>query len=61
MPFYPFLGERSPAKIDDRKRGTLILTFLLDLHEANHRLRLTWVGLGDLHGQPLDAGLPTLC
>ena len=30
MPFYPFLGEGSPTKIDYRKRGTLILTSLLE-------------------------------
>ena len=30
MPFYPFLGEGSPTKIDYRKKGTLILTFLLE-------------------------------
>ena len=30
MPFYPFLGEGSPTKIDYRKKGTLILTPLLE-------------------------------
>ena len=30
MPFYPFLGEGSPTKIDYRKKGTLILTSLLE-------------------------------
>ena len=30
MPFYPFLGKGSPAKIDYRQRGTLILTSLLE-------------------------------
>ena len=30
MPFYPFLGEGSPAKIDCRKKGSLILTSLLE-------------------------------
>ena len=35
MPFYPFLGEGSPIKIDERKKGTLILTSLLeDLAES---------------------------
>ena len=29
VPFYPFLGEGSPTTIDYRKRGTLILTSLL--------------------------------
>ena len=29
MPFYSFLGEGSPTKIDYRKKGTLSLTFLL--------------------------------
>ena len=29
MPFYPCLGEGSPTKIDYRKKGTLILTSLL--------------------------------
>ena len=28
MPFYPFLGEGSPTKMDYRKKGTLILTSL---------------------------------
>ena len=28
--FYPFLGEGSPTKLDYRKRGTLILTSLLE-------------------------------
>ena len=28
--FYPFFGEGSPAKIDYRKKGTLILTSLLE-------------------------------
>ena len=28
VPFYPFLGEGSPSKIDYRKKGTLILTSL---------------------------------
>ena len=28
--FYPFLGEGSPTKIDDRKKGTLILPSLLE-------------------------------
>ena len=26
VPFYPFLGEGSPTKIDYRKKGALILT-----------------------------------
>ena len=30
MPIYPFLGEGSPTKIDYRKKGTLMLTFLLE-------------------------------
>ena len=31
VPFYPFFGEGSPTKIDDRKKGTLIiLTSLLE-------------------------------
>ena len=30
MPFYPFLGEGSPTKLDYRKKGTLILTSLLE-------------------------------
>ena len=31
MPFYRFfLGEGSPTKLDCRKKGTLILTFLLE-------------------------------
>ena len=30
MPFYPFLGEGSPTKIDYRKKGTLILASLLE-------------------------------
>ena len=29
VPFYPFLGESSPTKIDYTKKGTLILTSLL--------------------------------
>ena len=28
VPLYPFFGEGSPAKIDYRKKGTLILTSL---------------------------------
>ena len=30
VPFYLFVGEDSPTKIDDRKKGTLILTSLLE-------------------------------
>ena len=30
MPFYSSLGEGSPTKIDYRKKGTLILTSLLE-------------------------------
>ena len=30
MPFYPFLGEGSPMKMDVRRKGTLILTSLLE-------------------------------
>ena len=30
VPFYPFLGEGSPTKIDYRKKDTLILTSRLD-------------------------------
>ena len=30
MPFYPFLREESPTKVDYRKKGTLILTSLLE-------------------------------
>ena len=30
LPSYPFLGEGSPTKIDYRKKGTLILTSLLE-------------------------------
>ena len=30
VPFYPFLGEGSPTKLDCRKKGTLILTSLLE-------------------------------
>ena len=29
VPFYPFLGEGSPTKVDYRKKGTLIVTSLL--------------------------------
>ena len=29
-PLFPFLGEGSPTKIDYRKKGTLILTSLLE-------------------------------
>ena len=40
VPFYPFLGEGSPAKIDYRKKGTLILTSLLeDLVYPPHDVR----------------------
>ena len=35
VPFYPFLGEGSPTKIDYRKEGTLILTSLLEDLAAN--------------------------
>ena len=31
VPFYPFLGEGSPTKIDYRKKGTLILASLLEV------------------------------
>ena len=30
MPFYPLLGKGSPTKIDYRKKGTLILSSLLE-------------------------------
>ena len=30
VPFYPFLGEGSPTKMDYRKKATLILTSLLE-------------------------------
>ena len=30
MPLYPFLGEGPPTKIDYRKKGTFILTSLLE-------------------------------
>ena len=30
LPFYPFVGEGSPTKIDYRKKGTLMLTSLLE-------------------------------
>ena len=30
VPFYPFLVEGSPTKIDYRQQGTLILTSLLE-------------------------------
>ena len=30
MPFYTFLGEGSPTKLDYRKKGILILTSLLE-------------------------------
>ena len=30
MPFNPFFGEGSPTKIDYRKKGTLVLTSLLE-------------------------------
>ena len=30
MPFYPFLGEGSPTKINYRRKGTLILNSLLE-------------------------------
>ena len=32
MPFYLFFGEGSPSKIDYRKKGTLILTSLLEVN-----------------------------
>ena len=41
MPFCPFLGEASPTEIDYRKKGTLILTSLLE-------------DLGNLHAVPSD-------
>ena len=31
VPFYPFLGEGSPTKTDYGKKGTLILTTLLEV------------------------------
>ena len=30
VPFEPFLGEGSPTKIEDRKKGALVLTSLLE-------------------------------
>ena len=30
MPFYPFLGEGCPTKMATEKKGTLILTSLLE-------------------------------
>ena len=30
MPFDPFLGEGSPSKVDNEKKGTLILSSLLE-------------------------------
>ena len=39
MPFHPFLGEGSPAKIQYGKKGTRILTSLLeDLVNLTHKL-----------------------
>ena len=42
MPFYPFLGEGSPAKIDYRE-GTLILTSLLEDLDWNPRAPRSWL------------------
>ena len=54
VPFYPFLGEGSPTKIDYRKKGTLILTSLLE--------DLVWESVaGQLAGcHSQDAKLETL-
>ena len=38
VPFYPFVGEGSPTKIDYRQKGTLSLTSLLE------DLRQIWPG-----------------
>ena len=35
VPFCPFLGEGSPTKIDYRKKGTLILTSVLEGFQSN--------------------------
>ena len=39
-PFYPFLEEGAPTKIDYQKKGTLILTSLLE--------HLVWVSLSEI-------------
>ena len=42
VPFYPFLGEGFPIKIDYSKKGTLILPSLLeDLEEEEAEFRST--------------------
>ena len=40
----PFLGEGSPTKIDYRKKGTLILTSLLEDLEKETKRKPTIVG-----------------
>ena len=48
VPFYPFVGEGSPTKIDYKKKGTLILTSLLeDLEDKG-----AW-GCSKVHGGPV--------
>ena len=45
MPCYPFLGEGSPTKIDYRKKGTLILTSLLeDLDKVSIHSETAYLG-----------------
>ena len=44
VPFYPFFGEGSPTKIDYRKKGSLILSSLLeDLATVARCLLSFWV------------------
>ena len=48
MPFSPlFLGEGSPNKIDDRKKGTLILPSLLEDLET-----IGFIYIGPVMSQP---------
>ena len=49
VPLYPFLGEGSPTKRDYRKKGTLILTSLLE--------DLVWVGGNTEH--PESSSVPS--
>ena len=57
MPFYPFLGEGSPTRIHYRKRGTLILSSLLENLGKLRQVVVGWPeGVNQLFLTPLTFG-----
>ena len=54
MPFCPFCGGGFPTKIDYRKKGTLILTSLLDFEATVETMTFVGIYTGKHHSRVFE-------